>query len=232
MKLILATVVAAVAATSLSVAKAQDDVVPLQHGAYATLAAGMNIPSGGDALDLGRTPPNIKFRFHDGVAVSLSGGYKWDPGFRTEVEVSYRGNSAKDFNTIATPLSGHQTDLSFMGNLIYDINTRTRFTPYLGGGVGVAMLWWKNFATAGSGQIIDNGASSTKLAFQAIVGVAYALGPDFEGTLDFRYKGSNGHSFPGVLPVDTITGYKARSMSAMVGFRYAFDTQPQTRTRR
>src|SRR4051812_47487037 len=45
----------------------------------------------------------IEAKFKDGLAVSGSGGYKWANNLRTELEVSYRENKVRDFNSSATP---------------------------------------------------------------------------------------------------------------------------------
>ncbi|TAL04509.1 MAG: P44/Msp2 family outer membrane protein [Rhodospirillaceae bacterium] len=227
MKLLSASMIAAVLVAGATSVRAEDTeaVVPLLQGSYFALAGGLNATTDGNALDLNRVPQAIKFKFHEGPAISVSGGYKLGIGLRTELEGSYRTNGVKDFDLNTNPLTGHQSDISFMANMLYDINTGTRVTPYLGAGIGVSMVSWKKFANASSAQIINSGSSSTKFAIQAIGGFAVAIAPQWETTVDFRYKGSNGHSFAGVQAVDSITGYKLRDMTIMVGLRYAFDTQ-------
>jgi opacity protein-like surface antigen len=223
MRLLLTSLIAVAIAAGVTQSRADDaeTVKPLEAGSYFTMLGGLNLVTGGNAVDADRVPPNLKFKFNDGAAVSASGGYKWSIGLRTEVELSYRTNGVKDFDSNAFPLSGSQRDLSVMANALYDIKTGTKFMPYFGAGVGITWLHWDNFANAASSQIVYSDGG-TKLAFQAILGIAYAFAPQWEAILDARYKGSSGHSFLGVQSTDSISGYKLRDSTLMAGIRYAF----------
>lgn len=218
----LAVGVMAVATVTTGNARAADmGVLAPDTGSYFSIAAGLNNISNGNALAPNRAPSAIKFKFHDGLAASGSLGYRFG-GLRTEVELSYRSNGVKNFNSAAFPLSGHQDDLSFMANALFDFSTGTRFTPYAGVGVGATMLWWREFANASSTRIVRD-TGGTKLAFQAILGLSYALSSEWQVTLDGRYKGSEGHSFEGVQSTaDNISGFKLRDTTLMVGVRYNF----------
>src|SRR6185295_17867060 len=151
--------------TGVTQARAADMIVsPPTSGSYFGIAAGFNNISNGNALAVNRSPSAIQFKFHDGVAASVSADYRWLGGLRTEAELTYRSNGVKDYNSVSFPLTGHQDDLSFMANVLYDFSTGTRFTPYVGAGIGGTMLWWRNFANASSTQIVHS-PGGTKLAF-------------------------------------------------------------------
>ena len=202
----------------MSTAQAAD--VTSWTGSYFGLSAGINFLTSGKAQALARTPSDMTFHFHPGPAIAAAGGYKWESGLRTEFEASYRRNGAKDFNTNATPLTGHQDDISVFGNVFYDFASPTsRVTPYVGFGVGAVWAYWRKFATAASSQIVRE-PGGTRLGLQAIVGLSYAVNPGLDFTLDGRFKGSNGHEYAGVLAADSITSYQLRAASVMVGLRY------------
>ncbi len=215
------TAVALIAVAGVTQAHAQSMTTVEPEGAYFGMGLGVNGISKGDATIAARTPSAVKFKFHDGWAASLSAGYKWTPGLRGELELRYRTNGVKNLNSNAFPLSGRPDDLSLMANLLYDFKTGTRFTPYIGVGVGGSMVWWRKFANASSTRIV-HAAGGTKLAFQGIAGVAYAVTPDWQVTFDGRYKGSSGHTFKGVQAVDTVSGFKLRDTTLMLGLRYDF----------
>jgi OOP family OmpA-OmpF porin len=185
------------------------------------VGGGLNLVSPSNAFD-NYVPITVTPHFNPGWAISLAGGYKWPQSIRTELEFSYHQNTLTYFNTVTLPLTGHQSNVSIMGNAFYDVNTNTRLTPYIGVGLGTTMEWWKGIAQPGRLEIRDS--HTTKFALQGIVGTAYAFGPDMEATLDFRYRGSNGHTFQ-LAGGYTIAGYNLREMTVLVGFRYAFERQ-------
>lgn len=168
---------------------------------------------------------NVKIKFRDGFAAMLYGGYKFpDTIFRTELEFSYASQNAKDVGGSVNPWTGSQRDPSIMGNLLFDIPTGTNWTPYIGGGIGLSFLSFKD--VKGQTPPIYNG-SNTKMAFQGIVGVAVTVSPQTQVTLDFRYKGSNNNAFNSQLPPNLIRDYDARSNRVMLGIRYALGQPAQ-----
>lgn len=221
MKILSSAVCAMLLVGAAQVQAADVGTLPPVSGGYFGLAAGFNNISNGEATAPNRTPQAITFKFNDGLAAGFTTGYRWG-GFRGEFEFTYRANGVKNFNSALFPLSGHQDDLSLMVNALYDFNTNTRFTPYIGAGIGATMLWWRDFANATSTRIVRD-TGGTKLAFQAIAGVSYAFSSEWQATLDARYKGSSGHSFAGIASsADDITGFKLRDTTIMAGLRYNF----------
>ena len=104
------------------------------------MSAGLNIISPTIVYD-SYIPANLRFKFNQGWAIDLAGGYKWSCGLRTEIELGYHENGFSNFNTSIAPLAGRQATFSAMGNVLYDFNTGTRFTPYVGVGAGATMAW-------------------------------------------------------------------------------------------
>jgi outer membrane protein OmpA-like peptidoglycan-associated protein len=220
MKWMTTTLCAATVALSATAAMAQDSMIPATGG-YATLMGGWTAHEIDDAVLNGA---RARIKLKDGWAISGAAGYKWESGFRTELELSHRHNKAKDLNSIATPLTGTQRDTSIMANLIYDIPTGSSVTPYFGIGAGAAIVDW-NKISAGTGPVFDS--TSTKFAWQAIAGVAFAIAPRWELLADVRYKGSSNHHYKASIVASDVTGYDNRSTTAMVGIRYSWGAPPE-----
>lgn len=222
----------ALAASTASAADSTAAVNP-PDGWYVGAGAGMAFGSQrfmflNNAAPLPVVAQNVKIKFRSGFAAMAYGGYKFaDTPFRTELEFSYASQNAKDVGGSVNPWTGSQRDPSLMANLLFDINTGTNWTPYIGGGVGVSFLSWKD--VKGQTPPIYNG-SNTKLAFQGIVGVAVTVAPQTQVTLDFRYKGSNNNAFDSQLPPNLVRDYDARSNRVMLGIRYALGQPAQKAT--
>ncbi|MEQ9812457.1 MAG: OmpA family protein [Azospirillaceae bacterium] len=116
-------------------------------------------------------------------------GYAFDNGFRFEAEGVYRTNDYETYissilNSVADPQGyGEATAIGIMANLLYDIDTGSALTPYLGGGVG-----------AGNVEYVLGGGSGTFLAvdtwgvaLQAIAGASYAVTDTVDVFADYRY---------------------------------------------
>jgi OOP family OmpA-OmpF porin len=193
-------------------------------GPYIGLAAGSDMPSDSDLdidVNLGsfHSTNHVTSKWANGWGISAVGGYKWDFGLRTEAEFSFRSQGIKAFNT--SPWNGTQWDNSLMVNALYDIPTGTRFTPYIGGGIGGTHLeWLNNFRPAGTSVIYD--AGDLQFGWQGIVGLAYAVTPQIEATLDFRIKGATGFRFPANVAGIVARNFDYQTQSLFLGVRYAF----------
>ena len=186
------------------------------RGWYVGMGFGWNNIGGRPILINGT---RVQAKFKDGFAVAGAGGYKWSESVRTELEISYRENKVKNFNTSSTPWTGTQRDTSAMGNVVFDIPTGGRWTPYVGAGIGIAWMNWDQFK--GLGPTVYDGTSS-KFAWQGIAGISVNVAPRLQLALDYRYKGSNHHAYLGSAAGTRITNYDARQHTVMLGFRYAF----------
>ena len=100
--------------------------------------------------------------------IASGGKTRWA---RAELEASYRSN---DIDSIG---GGEVTSTAIMGNAYWDIETNTRFTPYLGAGIGAAYV---DFDTAG-------GDDSVEFAYQGMAGANFALNPNWSVGAEYRY---------------------------------------------
>lgn len=123
-------------------------------------------------------------------------GYRFNDWFRTDVTVDYR--MAKDFsgNTVCGvcggALSFEHADIqttTFLWNAYVDLGTWSGFTPYVGGGVGVARHRVKNYFginPAAAPTVLPN---KTKWVFAGTVmgGASYDLGNNWALDGSYRY---------------------------------------------
>jgi opacity protein-like surface antigen len=140
--------------------------------------------------------------------------------FRAEGELTSNTNDVSTLSALGVSLdaSGDVSTLGFMVNGYYDFDTNSKWTPYIGGGIGGANVSLNNLSIMGT-TIADD--DTTVLAYQAKVGVAYEFSPAWEGTLGYRFFGTEDGDFvaPDGSPFST-DGIQAHIVE--VGFRFRF----------
>lgn len=153
-------------------------------------------------------------------------GYGWREGIRVEGEVMHsRSNVVRMLNAPAnSSYDGQLDNTDLFANVFYDINTNTRFTPYIGAGVGVAFVTADKIGVFSNGGFIDG--TETELAYQGIAGVAAKLDKNWSLTADYRYIRSTEPSFKNTLDSSRSSTENA-SHNVIFGIRYAFG-QPET----
>ena len=159
---------------------------------------------------------------------------------RGELEFGWN-DDAKDSNNFDFKVTNKYTHkfatelsvYSAMVNVYYDIDTGTKFTPYVGGGIGYAHLKNKT-KVAGVSDFGDISSSSSEsennFAWNLGAGVAYALNDKISIDAGYRYtdygnvKESVSQSVKGLtkgaLNVDG--KYDVTSHEFLIGARYAF----------
>ncbi len=120
---------------------------------------------------------------------NVGGFVGWDLGmFRLEGEVSYRENeidSIRSGGVLLGGAGGNASSLALMMNAYYDFEMGWPLTPYIGAGIGVARYKADGITGAGLGFTVDD--EDTKLAYQGIVGVSYAITDAVSLSADYRY---------------------------------------------
>ncbi|MEQ9812458.1 MAG: outer membrane beta-barrel protein, partial [Azospirillaceae bacterium] len=158
-----------------SLAAAQDDVLGLEFDGnwYIQGGGGLNW-----ALDqdleacVGATcASGPGFSYDLGWLAGGAVGYEFNNGFRTEFEGTYRSN---DLETAIDP-APNVAVIGLMFNLLYDIDTGSDLTPYLGGGIGAGNVDY------------DGVQDEWGLALQAIAGLSWALAPEWELFTQYHY---------------------------------------------
>ncbi len=115
--------------------------------------------------------------------------------FRAEGELAYNTN---DVSTLSVPgvggvtASGDISTVGFMVNGYYDFETNSKWRPYIGGGIGGANVSINSLSAVG---VLLADDDTTVFAYQAKAGVAYEFSPAWEGTLGYRFFGTEDADF-------------------------------------
>jgi len=133
--------------------------------------------------------------FDPGYTLGIAVGKHFSENLRGEIELS--GGSAQasagsnDFDP-GYDVDGSISTKFLLGNLWYDIDAGTGFTPYVGGGVGVG------FATADTtfdGNTYGYGEGGSGFAFQLGTGVTFDVADNMKLDIGYRYKSIRGVDF-------------------------------------
>lgn len=182
------------------------------HGNYAALAGGANLAADASLAGAG---VDTEAGFDAGWVGAATFGHAHATRIRAEVEIAARRDGVGSL----AGTSGGSGDVrvwSLMVNGAYDIDTGTPFTPYLGGGIGAAMVEVDNLMPIAGSKVDD---SATVFAYQAIAGVGYRLTDRLHLFGDYRYFAT---SDPG-LRTDGGTAIDAEyaSHALMIGLRWS-----------
>jgi outer membrane protein OmpA-like peptidoglycan-associated protein len=188
-----------------------------QPGPYVSLGVGANWLQDADVTGTGI---NDKAKFDDGWAALGAVGYAFDKNWRTELELGYRRNGIDSISGGGAS-NGNVNAFSFMVNALYDIDTGTKWTPYLGVGIGMVRYKAAGVNTSNTTNIND---SDNVLAGQGILGIAYDVSPNAQLFLDYHYLQADDPSVTNSAGVGIDTEYKSHTV--MVGLRYSFGTPP------
>lgn len=153
---------------------------------YLALEAGGNFPTDSD--------------FEDSGSYAAALGYQFGPMIRAELEVAYRNNDIED-------TSGDADTWTTMLNAFWDFKNETRFTPYVGAGLG-----WAH-------QNLDTGAvddDDNAFVYQVGAGASYNFTQNWAVTADYRWVDTGDFDY-GAGSDDDYSAHEVRA-----GVRYTF----------
>ncbi|MCA9483899.1 MAG: outer membrane beta-barrel protein [Nitrospina sp.] len=133
---------------------------------------------------------NREFSFDPGYGFTAAYGFRSHRHLNTELEFSGRWWGLDELKTPTGnfPASGNLHQFSFMLNIPWMFHNRTRWTPYLGGGLGMA--WTKGeLDPLADGSAGSSMGEQLTLAYQILAGVNYAINRKFEFLLGYRFYG-------------------------------------------
>lgn len=185
-------------------------------------------PDGPVSFDAPRTGQEVDLG--ESFVVGAALGFNYTQGIRTELEYRYVENDVDRVTFIggfsetdgplpsATSFPDENIGLHLvMSNFYFDLNNTSRFTPFIGGGVGGAFV--EN----------ENGDRDAALAYQGRAGVAYDFGGGLSFDIEYIYLrtndlsfGPNDDEFTADGPSVRIDGDHYQSSSAMVSIRKQF----------
>jgi len=176
-------------------------------------------------------PARINIDYEDDTvfAAALAGGYDWSGQgvpIRTEIEYTFRSGFDYDpnptFVNAATP-SRAESDFNahtFLINAFYDLKNGSEFTPYVGGGFGMALnhsdVTYTNLATGESEE-----AEETALDIAGHVGggVGYTINERTTLDLGYRYLWLGDVEYG---PSADVTAFDHNAHEVLLGLRYHF----------
>ncbi len=164
-----------------------------------------------------------KIEYKDGWGLSGYTGYGWGNGLRLEGEALYRHSSADTVTgTNAGVAGGGLHNTALMMNALYEHETGMRLRPYIGAGIGGAVVGADNLRTI-NGTDLDK--SKLAFAYQGIAGFALTLSGNWDFTADYRYFATNDVKFK--PSVGTKGETENSSHNLMMGIRYTFNEPPK-----
>lgn len=201
--------------TSLGIGVADDRFyLELRSGLMGLSAIDHNDTAAGERLESDYFP---------GFGVGGAFGYTIRQRFRLEAEIYYRRTPAGEFTLGGEDVGGSfdVDSLAVMANGFFDLRNRTKWTPYVGAGVGWALV--KNDIDAfgccfSDPPFVDD--ENGVFAYQLMVGITYqvtdsisiGIGYRFFGTLDPTFTDITGRRFESTY----------RTHNAEVGLRFRF----------
>jgi len=165
----------------------------------------------------GTSTGKVDYGFSSGG--DLAAGYETGP-VRGELELGYHALGIKDVTVGAgakTSATGDMKIPTLMANAYYDLHNSTRFTPYIGGGLGMAHLEFPTGLGYGNTSGTDN-----RFAYQGMLGVSYSPEslPATDWSLGYRYLGTSAPQFTSAT--GHISADSLKTNSVELGFRYHF----------
>jgi opacity protein-like surface antigen len=168
--------------------------------------------------DIQQGPTTFTGSFDAGYGLGLTGGYNFDM-FRLEGELFYKTNSFDEVSAVGVslPADGDVSALGLMVNAIFDFKNQTRFTPFIGAGVGMAQISIKDLTIGGLAIADDDDAV---FAYQGIAGVGFSVTKALTLDLTYKYTATADPSFTdaGGFPFDA----EYTSHNIMLGARFNF----------
>ncbi len=164
----------------------------------------------------------------EGFVAGAAIGFDYADGIRTELEYRYASSSidgvtqtapAGALSVLPLPPIGDRAGAHFiMANFFFDIYNDSPITPFVGGGVGGALI---------SNQFGDQDAA---LAYQGRGGLSFAVGGGFSADLEYIYLRTNKLAFgprldvlPATAPIlPNVSGDYYESSTVMISMRKSF----------
>lgn len=198
-------------------------------GAYVSGFIGVSVPTDSSVTtDIDNTGTyHDRVEFDPGIYIGGTGGY--DFGYlRLEGEISHRNSEIdsitdKDDGFRYRRPDGNLGVTAFMANGFFDLHNDSRVTPYLGGGIGFAVL---NLSDASGTDRnynywdLYNEDDDTVFAYQVGAGVEIALNPRYSLDLGYRYFGTDTANFND--DIFQTSKMKFESHNVTIGFRATF----------
>jgi len=162
---------------------------------------------------------SLKSTGKKGMLGSVALGYKVNDNFRTELEI-YADNGSKSKGkafTATNAFTGAKAEVKSFGGFLngyYDVKNSTKFTPFVGAGVGY--LSNKGTLSAIRGANVSTfKAKKAKFAYKLVAGVSYEFAKNMSVLAQYQYLDKGKFHKGGVK-------FASTSHAAMLGVRFGF----------
>ncbi|NQW02387.1 MAG: OmpA family protein [Rhodospirillales bacterium] len=184
-----------------------------EKGPYVSGALGFSQPGDTDIKGAGI---NTEGDSDLGYGLSAAVGNAFGNGWRAEGEINYRKTAVDSLGNASG--AGDISGAGLMINGYYDFNRDSVWTPYVGAGIGRALISYNGVSPVGSSRIDDD---DWVFAYQAIGGVSYKLQDQASIFSEYRYFGTADTSFRTDSGVNVDADYGEHRI--MVGLRWSFN---------
>lgn len=166
-----------------------------QKRVYAKVDGGAALMQNTSVKDLfGGVPPDTRVEFDTGGRFGIALGYHVTDWFAAEFETGIVGNGLKSI-TGATDVDAGVYTVPMMLNARFQLPNRSRFTPYIGAGVGGTSSTLDVNHLDYFGTQFTGSASDVVFAFQAFGGFRVALNEHMGLGLEYHFIHSDGPSY-------------------------------------
>jgi opacity protein-like surface antigen len=202
-------------------------------GWYGTAGIGFlspNNPSGGECTTIltNNVCANYDYTFDTGLSGEIGVGYDFGK-FRIETTYTRTNTSLSEVSadvsvnnfktaSVSSRVNDGNTNLnSFMVNGYIDIDTKSKFVPYMGGGIGYSDINFSSYTVKILGVDAKSGSgSSGAFGYQAKAGLSYLASKKVDIFGEAVFTGTTGFALD-TVNVDSMTAWGARA-----GLRYRF----------
>jgi len=211
-------------------------------GFYLNVGAGVNLLEDADNSVTTVGPAEIKSEYDIGFGLTGAGGYKFTNGIRVEGEIGYRRNAfdqlsftndgglgvawgVGSLNGFSLDADDEMSALSFMVNGYYDFDLGSGWMPYVGGGVGLALVDAKASVSLLGVDVTLINDDDTVFAYQIGAGIGYVAArsnvlEEYVVTLDYRYFATADPSLTDELGNGVDTEYSGHFFGIGLRFQY------------
>jgi len=147
-------------------------------------------------------------------------GYIVGNGLRVELEGAYRQASIDQLYGVRAS-NGRISNITAMGNVLYDINTGTFVTPYIGAGIGMSYAQVRA-TPAPNAQQVWFSDHDVVFAYQGIAGLSFQITPAIAVGIDYRFFGTLDPRIASSTPPNLDHDFTNRQHTVTAGIRYLF----------
>lgn len=197
-------------------------------GVYVGIGGGLNFLNDTDFNILGAV--NVDNEYDSGVMFGGFVGYDFGRvwsfgGIRAEGQLSYHDNDV-DVHSVAA-LGGNQpgstgdaSAIAFMANVYHDFLPDNRFRPYIGAGIGLAIVDFSDFGIAAIPSVLDD--DDTAFAWQLIAGASYDITPNVIFGVEYRYFSADAEltSTAGTGAITSDIDYDSHIIMGRLSYRF------------